>query len=308
MFPGSIRFRYATTYSTVNHASVHACLERPLFFGFRGSRFNVATLGASLPQRSPEKQRRATFVVVGLVVPRRLGGRHRPLGISCPCAQALQSLPLLPALAPVPLNPKVGGNGCGCWFLLSAPPGLGSLRGLSLPTRFAVREPVRCALRSDWRCAKSKSKERVLHERVGTVSRHAPALMLCFWLCCRTSTAQHKAKALRWLSDGRYWTENGQGEQYRILKYPLFWNIRTLILTSQLNSYQIHFKGRCIIIRLDSTISKLLAVKHGMLPDVPEAHARVRGFLEYPCAINWGRTCQDAVGSANMQGGTLLKH
>ena len=145
MFPGSIRFRYATTYSTVNHASVHACLERPLFFGFRGSRFNVATLGASLPQRSPEKQRRVPVVAVGSVVPRRFGGRHRPIGISCPCAQVLQSLPLLPALAPVPLNPKVGGNGCGCWVLLPAPPGLRSRCGLCLPT------VSRCSLRGN-RC------------------------------------------------------------------------------------------------------------------------------------------------------------
>ena len=51
-------------------------------------------LWASLPQRSPEKQRRVSVVAVGLVVPRRLGCRCRPIGISCPCAQVLQSLPL----------------------------------------------------------------------------------------------------------------------------------------------------------------------------------------------------------------------
>ena len=54
MFHGSIRFRYATTYSTVNHASVHACSERPLFFGFRGSRFGRRTFGPRFRNESPK--------------------------------------------------------------------------------------------------------------------------------------------------------------------------------------------------------------------------------------------------------------
>ena len=47
-----------------------------------------------------------------------------------------------------------------------------------------------------------EKQKRVCHERVRGVTVHAPALILCFWPCCRTSTAQHKAKALLWLSDG----------------------------------------------------------------------------------------------------------
>ena len=44
-------------------------------------------LRASLPQRIPEKQRRVPVVAVGSVVLRRFSGQHRPIGISCPCAQ-----------------------------------------------------------------------------------------------------------------------------------------------------------------------------------------------------------------------------
>ena len=96
-FPISLRYGFSSCaigYSYIlgwcvlrQYSFVRTHLERPLFFGFRGSRFCVATLGASLPQRIPEKQRRTTFVVVGSIVPRRLGGRHRLIGISCPCAQ-----------------------------------------------------------------------------------------------------------------------------------------------------------------------------------------------------------------------------
>ena len=71
-----------------------------------------------------------------------------------------------------------------------------------------------------------EKQKRVCHERVRGVTVHAPALILWFWPCCRASTAQHKAKALRWLSDGSV----PDGERAR-----------------QIN--------------LDSTISKLLTVK-----------------------------------------------
>ena len=52
------------------------------------------SLGASLPQRIPEKQRRVPVVAVGSIVPRRLGGRYRPIGISCPCAQGSPVAPV----------------------------------------------------------------------------------------------------------------------------------------------------------------------------------------------------------------------
>ena len=50
---------------------IRAYLERPLFFGFRGSRFGRRGLWVSLPQRTPEKQRRTTFGGCRIGVPRR---------------------------------------------------------------------------------------------------------------------------------------------------------------------------------------------------------------------------------------------
>ena len=53
-------------------AYIRAYPERPLFFGFRGSRFDRRGLWVSLPPRSPGKQRRVPVVAVGSDVPRRL--------------------------------------------------------------------------------------------------------------------------------------------------------------------------------------------------------------------------------------------
>jgi hypothetical protein len=133
--PDVSRFPYvsalAPTYSTVNHATVRAYLERALFSGFRGSRFCVATLEASLPQRIPEKRRRVPVVVVGSGVPRRLAVRHRPVGLIA--------------------KPKRR-RGRVWWLVTTSRAAFESVAlRVGLPTRFAEREPVRCAWRGGWR-------------------------------------------------------------------------------------------------------------------------------------------------------------
>ena len=162
----------------------------------------------------------------------------------------------------MPLNPIVGGICCDCRFLLPAPPLNRSRCGLSLPT------VSRCSLRGN-RCgalcalvgAARKAKEHVIHERVGAVSRHAPALSFCFGRDAVPVPPNTKPKRYAGFLMDRYWTEDGQGESIWILKYPFSRNVRTLTPMSQQNRYHIHFKGRCIIISLDSTISKLLTIK-----------------------------------------------
>ena len=66
---------------------------------------------------------------------------------------------------------------------------------------------------------------------------------------------------------------------------------------SQQNRYHIHFKGRRTTITVDNIISELLAVKLGMLPDAPEAHALVREWLE--------ETLHDKLGE-NVPGGNRI--
>ena len=66
---------------------------------------------------------------------------------------------------------------------------------------------------------------------------------------------------------------------------------------SQQNRYHICFKGRRTTITVDNIISELLAVKLGMLPDAPEAHAQVRDWLEV--------TLHDKLGE-NVPGGSRI--
>jgi len=44
--------------------------------------------------------------------------------------------------------------------------------------------------------------------------------------------------------------------------------------------YHINFKNRRTTITVDRTVSELLAIKLGVLPDSPDAHARVREWFE----------------------------
>ena len=79
-----------------------------------------------------------------------------------------------------------------------------SFGGVSRP---ALLSGNRCGARGAvfGRCAqksRSKRKRRFAMSVSGGVTGHAPASIFGFWPCSRTSTAQHKAKALRWLSDG----------------------------------------------------------------------------------------------------------
>ena len=81
---------------------IRACLERPLFFGFRGSCVGRRSLWASLRPEAPKNSGVQLLVVVGLGVPRRFDCRHKPIGISC----ALRSSPpVIPAYVP-PLLPR----------------------------------------------------------------------------------------------------------------------------------------------------------------------------------------------------------
>ena len=48
----------------------------------------------------------------------------------------------------------------------------------------------------------------------------------------------------------------------------------------QQDRYHINFKNRRTTITMDRIISELLAIKLGVLPDAPEAHAMVRGWFE----------------------------
>jgi hypothetical protein len=61
--------------------------------------------------------------------------------------------------------------------------------------------------------------------------------------------------------------------------------------------YHIQFQGRRTTITVDRIISELLAVKLGVLPDDPQAHARVREWLE--------ATLHDKLGE-NVPGGNRI--
>lgn len=61
--------------------------------------------------------------------------------------------------------------------------------------------------------------------------------------------------------------------------------------------YHISFHGRRTTVTVDKIISELLAVKLGMLPDDPEAHSRVREWLE--------ETLQEKLGM-NVPGGNRV--
>ncbi|CAA6823577.1 MAG: Unknown protein [uncultured Thiotrichaceae bacterium] len=99
----SAGIRPAVLFALFHRTSIYirACLERLLFFGFRGSRFNRRVLFGSAPQRSPEKRRRTTFggCRVGCSAPSGL--RHKPIGISCGLRS---SPPVVPAYENNPLT------------------------------------------------------------------------------------------------------------------------------------------------------------------------------------------------------------
>ena len=61
--------------------------------------------------------------------------------------------------------------------------------------------------------------------------------------------------------------------------------------------YHVRFQGRRTTVTVDSIISQLLAVKLGVLPDDPEAHALVREWLE--------ETLHDKLG-VNVPGGNRI--
>lgn len=61
--------------------------------------------------------------------------------------------------------------------------------------------------------------------------------------------------------------------------------------------YHIQFQGRRTTVTVDKIISELLAVKLGVLPDDPGAHALVRGWLE--------ETLHDKLGE-NVPGGNRI--
>lgn len=61
--------------------------------------------------------------------------------------------------------------------------------------------------------------------------------------------------------------------------------------------YHIQFQGRRTTVTVDRVISELLAVKLGVLPDAPEAHSRVREWLE--------ETLHDKLGM-NVPGGNRI--
>ena len=46
------------------------------------------------------------------------------------------------------------------------------------------------------------------------------------------------------------------------------------------NRYHIQFRNRRTTITVDKVVSELLSVKLGVMPDAPEAHARVRQWFE----------------------------
>lgn len=120
---------------------------------------------------------------------------------------AFFALRLLPSLAPVPLNPRVGGNGCRYWSLLPAPPfgrcaGLVSRRCRCAPFAGTVVVLPRClALRA-------KDEKRVGHARVRGVTGHAPALIVVSGRAAVPVPPTTKPKRCAGFLMDRYWTGN----------------------------------------------------------------------------------------------------
>ena len=108
---------------------------------------------------------------------------------------------------------------------------------------------------------------------------HAPALILWFWACCRASTAQHKAKALRWLSDGPV----PDGERARQINL----DIKVSIIPEYPN-INLHESAELLLHSLQRMHNyyigyyyiQTISDQDGVLTGAPEAHAQVIGFLE----------------------------
>ncbi|CAA6819514.1 MAG: Unknown protein [uncultured Thiotrichaceae bacterium] len=70
----------------------------------------------------------------------------------------------------------------------------GGLKKCGRVAVFVSRPASLCGNRCGALCAvfgaARKTKEHIFHERVRGVTVHAPALILCFWPCCRTSAAR----------------------------------------------------------------------------------------------------------------------